>query len=213
MTDYDIDFGASDVPPYIKFNAKTNLWAVNRGTEEEAIEQPRMLIDLEHIQKGWLRFREQMAPDFKLDPRGTPMDTLVTPEPGTGDYKTGFIVQIFSTALGSRQLSANSFQLKEAIGALYRQYKKESPAHPGKLPICEVIKVETITGNYGANFRPTFSIIGWADRPAEFCDHLPKGSAQVAVATPQPAPAQSAQVVSITAQKPLDDTLDDSIPF
>ena len=61
MTD-DIDFGASDVPPYIKFNAKGNVWAVNHGAEDETINPPRMLIDLEHMQKGWLRFREQLAP-------------------------------------------------------------------------------------------------------------------------------------------------------
>ena len=180
-TDYDIDFGSGEVTPYIKFNAKGNVWAVNDGTEDQTIDPPRMLIDLEHMQKGWLRFREQSAPDFKLDPPGTPLKTLVTPEPETGDYKTGFVIQTYSSAYGSRQFAANSFNVKEAIRALYKLYAKDAPANPGKVPICEVAKTEVVSGSYGNNYRPVFSIVGWADRPADFRDHLPEGAS-----TPQP---------------------------
>ncbi len=203
--DYDIDFGSGEVTPYIKFNAKANVWSASNGTEDQTIDPPRLLIDLEHMQKGWLRFREQAAPDFKLDPPGTPLNTLLTQEPETGDYKTGFVIQTYSSAHGSRQFAANSFNVKEAIKALYRLYAKDAPAHPGKVPICEVARTDVVSGNYGNNYRPVFSIIGWTDRPDDFRDHLP--------ATPEASkvvahPAMSQQAAD-AAQAPYND----DIPF
>ena len=209
--EHDIDFGSGEVTPYIKFNAKSNVWAINDGTEDQVIEPPRMLIDLEHIRKGWLRFREQSAPDFKLDPPGTPLNTLLTPEPETGDYKTGFVVQTYSRAFGSRQFAANSFNVKEAIKALNKLYRQDAPMHPGKLPVCEVAKTEVVTGNYGNNYRPLFSITGWVDRPADFHDHLPEGAAVATSEQPNVgAPPTTVRQVADAAQAPLPN---DEIPF
>lgn len=165
-----------------------------------------MLIDIEHVQKGWFRFREAQAPDILLDVDGVP-----APEPEGENHKRGFRVSVFSTDLGLREFTSNSLMLKQAMKALYVDWEKEKDQHPNCVPLVEVVKDEPVTGRYGTNYRPVFRIVSWHERPETLAAEVPQNGnaatrAHVAPATPQRA-ATPAVIPTV------DTELNESIPY
>jgi hypothetical protein len=190
-------FGDEVTTNYIKFNAKDCIWSNNNAAGEVAeIEPPRMVIDLENLQTGYFLFLEGVAPDIILDVAGEASAV----EPEGGNHKRGFRCSVFSTQLGVREFSSCSWMLKKAIKALYTDFEKDKDAHPGHLPIVDVVRTITVNGKYGTIYQPVFAIVGWTPRPDEL-----GGDVEITAA---PSPIDAAQ-----ANTPLADELDDSVPY
>jgi hypothetical protein len=200
-------FGDEQTISYIKFNAKERLWAINDDQGEVLkIDPPRMLIDIEHVQTGWFRFREGQAPDILLDVKDVP-----APEPEGENHKRGFRVFVFSTDLGLREFTSSSLMLKQAMKALYAAWEKEKGQHPNQVPLVEVVEHEPVTGRYGTNYRPVFRIVSWHERPEALAAKVPQNGST----TPQVpvAPAAPQMATTPTVAPSVDVELDDSIPF
>ena len=191
-------FGDEQVVPYVKFNAKEKVWSVNdtNGGITD-ITPPKLLIDLEHLQTGWFRFREAQAPDIVLDSPGTE-----APEPDGENHKRGFHVTVFSRDHGVREMSSNSLMLKTAFKRLYNEWEGKKAGFPGKVPLVEVTDHTTVQGCYGTNYRPEFAIVGWHNRPDELQAVADKLTDEAATTPATP---------TASAETPID--LDDDIPW
>ena len=162
--------GSANLKSYVKYNAKADKWFV-RGTdgEEREIERPAFVIDFENLATGWLRFREGQAPERLMDPS---IDQIA-PKPGE-EFKRGFVVVAYSPKSfgGTAEFSSASLHLCNAINDLYAQYEAGKVSNPGKLPVIVCTGSQAMKDRYGTNYRPTFTITQWVDRP----DDLPNVS-------------------------------------
>ncbi len=185
--------GSGTVKPYAKYNAKADKWFVRGPDGEDAeIARPNFVIDFDNIATGWLCFREGQAPERVMD------QSLerAAPCPGEG-FKRGFVVMAFSPKFfgGVAEFASASIHLSNAIKEVYAQYQAECTGHPGQLPVLSCTGSQAMKDRYGTNYRPTFDIISWVDRPADLVDASPVDPADLwqgeASASPtRPAPAQ-----------------------
>jgi hypothetical protein len=159
----------------LKCNAKSGRFTI----DDTSVTKIQFIADLENAEAGWMRFGENMSPDFRLV---AVKDLLAgKPYPAPPDvrdkdnrllYKRGFrmMVKIGDKLAGGRpsvrELASNSFVVTTAIDGLlrawYEQYRED-----GKLPVVEVANWTEIKGAHGANFQPQFLIKKLVDRPAD----------------------------------------------
>jgi len=185
--------GSANLRVYAKFNAKADKWFV-RGTdgEDAEIQRPTFVVDFDNIATGWLRFREGQAPERVMD---ASIDRAA-PLPGEG-FKRGFVVMAFSPKFfgGAAEFASASIHLSNAIKDVYAQYEADRKANPGKLPVISCTGSQAMKDRYGTNYRPTFSIVQWVDRPAELPSVSPVDAADIwqgnaTAAAPAKVPAQ-----------------------
>ncbi|MBM3558110.1 MAG: hypothetical protein FJX47_21430 [Alphaproteobacteria bacterium] len=184
--------GTGTGKPYCKFNAKADKWFV-RGPDGEDIEIPRptFVVDFANIATGWLLFREGQAPERVMDPS---LDQPA-PHPGEG-FKRGFVVMGFSPKFfsGIAEFASASIHLANAIKEVYVQYEAERAKNPGKLAVIACTGSQAMKDRYGTNYRPTFQVVKWVERPAELPDASPVAPGDVwqasaaAPARPQASP-------------------------
>lgn len=169
--------GTGIAKPYCKFNAKADKWFVRGANGEDAeIQRPTFVIDLDNIATGWLLFREGQAPERLMDP------SLDQPAPSPGEgFKRGFVVATFSPKFfgGVAEFASASIHLANAIKDVYAQYDAEKANHAGKLPVIACTGSEAMKDRYGVNYRPTFQIVQWVDRPKELPNQSPVDAADV----------------------------------
>lgn len=199
---------------FVKFNSKAGRWYL-RGLDgnDVEIQNPSFLIDLENIATGWLRFREGQAPERLIDPS---LETAA-PFPGEG-FKRGFVVTTYSPKFfgGPAEFSSASAHLSNSIREVYAAYEAGRAANPGKLPVLSCTGTETMRDRYGVNYKPTFAIVQWAERPADLPSRSPvepgevwQGSAPVVkgptqhVAPPAAKPVAAPLAASPVAANPL----------
>ncbi len=157
-------YGDEMTVPYMKFNAKDKKWFVNTKTGDvHEIDPPKLLMELEGLQTGWLRFREAQAPDMVFDP-----PRAVAAEPDGGNHKRGFRLSVYTKSYGAREMASNSLMLKRAVKEVYNTWEKHKDQHPGKLPLVEITDHVGVQGQYGINYKPEFAIAGWYTRPEDF---------------------------------------------
>ena len=196
--------GSGNGKPYCKYNAKADKWFV-RGEKGEDVEiqRPTFVIDFDNIATGWVRFREGQAPERVMDPS---LDRAA-PSPGEG-FKRGFVALAFSPKFfgGVVEFASGSIHLSNAIKELYAQYEAERAANPSKLPVVACTGSQPMKDRYGTNYRPTFQIVKWVERPAELPNQSPVEAADVwhghASATPAPQAKPQATHVPPPAAKP-----------
>jgi hypothetical protein len=169
--------GSGTVKPFCKYNAKSDKWFVRgAGGEEVEIQRPTFVIDLDNIATGWFRFREGQAPERVIDP------SLNQPAPSPGEeFKRGFAVMVFSPKFfgGAVEFGSASIHLSNAIKDIYAQYEAEKADHRDELPVIACTGSEPMKDRYGTNYRPTFKILQWVQRPADLPNRSPVDTADV----------------------------------
>jgi hypothetical protein len=176
-----------DSKPIVKINAKSGRITV----DDVSVTKARFIADLENAEAGWMRFGENMAPDFKLvrckdllDGKPYPEAPEVRDKDGKLLYKKGFrmMVKLEDKLAGGRpsvrELASNSFVVTTAIDGLLRAYWEDGHRQPGKLPVIAVEDWTEVKGGHGSNFQPQFLIKRLVDRPADLKDEA--GEAPVA---------------------------------
>jgi hypothetical protein len=161
--------------PILKANAKSGRFTV----DDTHVIKIQFIADLENAEAGWMRFGENMSPDFRLVPvrdllAGKPYPAMpdVRDKDGKPLYKRGFrmMVKIGDKLAGGRpsvrELASNSFVMTTAIDGLLRAWY-EQRRQDGKLPVVEVTDWTEIKGAHGPNFQPQYLIKKLVNRPAD----------------------------------------------
>ena len=204
--------GTGSSKPYCKFNAKADKWFVRGADGEDAeIQRPTFVMDLDNIATGWVNFREGQAPERVMDPS---LDQAA-PSPGEG-FKRGFVVMLFSPKFfgGTVEFASASIHLANAIKDIYVQYEAAKASNPGMLPVVACTGSEPMKDRYGTNYRPTFQIAKWVERPKELPNKSPVEAADVWTGAIRSVPAAAkppAQHVPPPAPKPAADPLSESV--
>jgi hypothetical protein len=164
-----------DSQPILKGNAKSGRFTV----DDVSVTKIQFIADLENAEAGWMRFGENMSPDFRLVKvkdllAGKPYPEApdVRDKDGKLLYKRGFkmMIKLGDKLAGGkpsvREFASNSFVMTTAIDGLlrawYEQFRQE-----GKLPVVAVDDWTEVKGAHGSNFQPQFLIKRLVDRPAD----------------------------------------------
>lgn len=202
-----------DFLPYIKWNAKGgrmyrvdrhndgNGWITN---EEDITDIFKAVVDLEHIEVGWINMNTGGAPDFRMVPLGDDMGSKPSP-----DHKQGFRTRL---KLGKdcggdvREFSGNAGATVEAMSMLHDAYVNARAENPDQLPVVGMTKTRPVKSQHGTNYAPTFNIVSWAPRPADLKPKTANGNGTSNGATKTspatgstkatPPPAAASQTVS-----------------
>lgn len=182
-------------------------------------QQPTFLVDFPTLETGWAAFLPT-GPSFAMAPLGKPM-----PEKPTAEHKQSFRVRLFSPKFldGLREFSSSSKAVIGALDALHTAYEAAPEAAAGKLPVVKLTGSAPITtrGPQGTstNYAPTWEIVSWADRPADWpAVTVPTPRAGARSAPPAPA-APATNHVPPPAPKPAPEPVraaamaDDEVPF
>lgn len=178
--------GGGDYAPYVKYNSKASRWYTKGENGEVEIPNPTFVADMPNIKTGWLRFVEGMAPERVWD------ESLSSPAARPSEnHKRGFLLTLFSPksfgGKGVVELSSSSMHLCAAINDLYDAYEKDAGANAGKLPVVSCTGSTAMKDKMGTNYRPTFEITKWVDRPKEL-----SGEGNAPAPAPQAAPPKAA---------------------
>jgi hypothetical protein len=173
-----------DRTPIVKYDARAGrLFRVDRtqadgSWESETVEITpvfQAVMDLEHIELGWLYFPTNGAPEIEVAPYGQPLPA----KPAGGKARPGFRVhmKLGKTCGGDiREMAANAQVSIKGMDKLHDAYLKDAPAHPGQLPVVKLgTTVAVASQGKGAdgkpvvsqNYEPCWEIIGWVPRPVE----------------------------------------------
>lgn len=193
--------------PYLKYNAKAGrFYAKPEGDDEVEIVNPLIAIDMANIKTGWIFYPEGGGPEKIWDPSP---ETAAPKPPGPKKFKRGFEVQVIgnaeipgtSQALGLREFSSTAANVISSILRMHAEYEAGMTANKGKYPVYACTGVKPITGMYGVNYEPLFTLKQWVplDRVPEFETH----------AAPTPAKRDP---ISTAPQRGAQD-LNDDIPF
>ena len=184
-----------DFLPIVKWDARAGrFFRVDRsqganGWESNDVDltmdKPKFCVDLGSIEVGFMAFLPT-GPDFHLTPYGNPM-----PEKPSKDHKAGFKVRLAGNALnGVREFSSSAKSVLAAMDNLHSAFEAAPEAVAGKVPVVELSGSTTVVTN-GPNgkvtsYSPTFTIVAWVDRVAEFGDRtVPAPTAKAPIAQPQ----------------------------
>jgi len=182
--------GSGNGKPYFKYSAKSDRWfARGADGQDKEIERPTFAADLDHIETGWLRFREGQPPERVMDPN------LREAAPCPGDeFRRGFVLQAFSGKYfgGVAEIASTSIHLSNVIREVYDQFLKEKDTHPGKVPVLSCTGSQAMKDRHGTNYRPIIKIINWVDRPPELPDRNSSGSSGGSPPSPPSPPASPA---------------------
>jgi hypothetical protein len=70
-----------------------------------------------------------------------------------------------------REVASSAKAFLGGIEQVYSEYAREKANYPGKLPVVTLASTTPVTTGNGAtkstNYRPTFQISGWANRPVD----------------------------------------------
>ena len=196
---------------YAKYNAKADKWFCRAvGGDDTEIERPTFVADFDNLATGWMRFAEGMAPEKVMDP------SLTQPAPSPGEnFKRGFVLTIYSPKYfgGAVEFRGSSLHLANAIKDVYGEYEAGRAANAGKLPVIACTGSQAMKDKFGTNYRPTFALAKWVDRPAGLPGVSPVDAADIWQGNATPAvPARTpAQHVPPPAPKPAANPLAEAL--
>lgn len=196
-----------DIKPFVKYDAKAGrLFRADRiqqpdGTfasdTVEITQVAQFVADLANIRVGWINYTSQ-GPVRRLVVLGQeaiPSRPDDKNSEGKPAFKQGFELDILlnNEANGGnkspRVLGSAAGCVIEAMDALHDAYTAAPESRAGKLPIVKISGVQPVKAGQSTNYKPTFAIVNWIDRPAS----LPMpGAAPV----PQSAPSTGSTVVA-----------------
>ena len=170
-----------DIKPYVKYDAKAGrLFRVDRvmlsdGTysneTHEITNVAQMVMDLANIRVGWIHYSNQ-GPVRRLVVLGK---EAIPPRPEDKDangkpvFKQGFEVDLLldknSGGGAVRVLGSAAGCVIEAMDALHDAYSNAAESKAGKLPVVKISGVSPVKSGQSTNYKPTFAIVNWIDRP------------------------------------------------
>jgi len=162
---------------------------------EFAFDKPSVF-DIQNVQLGWMLL-ETGNRDWQPWPENEQQ-----PKP-QGDYKAGFDVDVFSTAMFGdepvRSYSSNSTGNVMFIQELYNAAEQAPEFAQGLSPVVQLNGSKAIKVGKGTTRIPQFTIVKWIARPAAFNsdDEAEPTPAPKAAA---PAPKAAAPVPKVAAQ-------------
>jgi hypothetical protein len=168
--------------PFIKYNAKADKWFKREDKQDVEISRPTFVADFKNIKTGWFHYEEGQAPSIVLDP-----SLEVKAAKPSDKHKRGFEMELFSKNSfgGVVKFGSASMHVCNAIAELYNEYEASAEAKAGQLPVVEVAGSTPQKDKFGTNYKPTFKIVKYVDRPAEFDEA--QETVSPAAATPQQA--------------------------
>jgi len=198
-----------DFTPLVKYDSRAGrFFRVDRvqdfnGYNNEQVDITnhfRAVFDFENVEVGWIHFPMGGAPSFNL----VPMGSQLPPRPSI-DHKNGlrFMMKLDPACGGDKKIREIASSAKAFLGGVeqvYGEYLRQRDSNPGKLPVVSLVSTMPVTTGQGqkqsTNYRPTFRIEGWVNRPVDLVP-TPKGNAApIAQMTPQngnyPPPQQQA---------------------
>lgn len=193
--------GGGDIKPFVKYDAKAGrLFRVDRvqnpdGTfaseTHEITGVAQMAMDLANIRVGWINYTTQ-GPVRKLVVLGR---EAIPPRPddknseGKPAFKQGFEVDLIlnkdSGGGPVRVLGSAAGCVIEAMDVLHDAYSAAAESKAGKLPVVRIGGVNPVKSGQSTNYKPTFSIVAWIDRPQALTG-APATAAPVQAAPPAP---------------------------
>jgi hypothetical protein len=197
--------GGGEIQPYINYDAKAGrMFRVDRsqggdGTWQtdkvEITNTVQMVMDLPNIRVGWINYTSQ-GPVRKLVVLG---QEPIPPRPedknaeGKPAFKQGFEINLLldkaSGGGAPRVFGSAAGCVIEAMDALHDAYSSAPESKAGKLPIVKIASVQPVKSGQSTNYKPTFAIVNWIDRPAALAGGVPS------VAAPSSAPSTGSTVV------------------
>jgi hypothetical protein len=204
--------GGGEIQPYINYDAKAGrMFRVDRsqggdGTWQtdkvEITNSVQMVMDLPNIRVGWINYTSQ-GPVRKLVVLG---QEPIPPRPddknaeGKPAFKQGFEINLLldkaSGGGAPRVFGSAAGCVIEAMDALHDAYSAAPESKAGKLPIVKIASVQPVKSGQSTNYKPTFAIVNWIDRPAALAGGGPS------VAAPSSAPSTGSTVVPPPAPQP-----------
>jgi hypothetical protein len=206
-----------DIVPFVKYDARAGRFFRNDRTETNGAysNNPvditstfKAVMDLEHIEVGYLKFAAGSAPEYLLVKLGDPMPQ----KPGDAKWKQGarVMMKLHQSCGGDiRETTSNAAAFLKGIDELHTAYEAGKAANPGKLPIVVLKTTIPVTSGSGdkksTNYQPVFDIAGWAPRPNDLV-HVAKGSSAPAQqqTAPSSAPSTGSTQVGAPAAKQLE---------
>lgn len=168
MLDEPRTSGGGDFLPIITFAATTGEWLAHNSENDGSgwvrsrseIDVPcKVVMDLDGIEEGWI-FIGQGHVDMSMAKHGQGV-----PDRPSADHKAGFRITLGNKSLGLRQFSHTAKTVRGAISKLHDQWIRDRGDNPGKMPIVEIGKPQTVEmeGRNGVlRFKaPIFEIVGW----------------------------------------------------
>lgn len=201
--------GGGDIKPFVKYDAKAGrLFRADRHQQgdgtyaSESVEitnVAQMVMDLANIRVGWIHYSSQ-GPVRHLVVLGK---EAIPPRPedkgvdGRPVFKQGFEVDLLlnKDANGGnsapRVLGSAAKCVIDAMDDLHDAYTAAAESKAGKLPVVTISGVSPVKSGQSINYKPTFTIVSWIDRPQSL-----SGDA------PQTPPSQSAPTTGSTVVPP-----------
>ena len=165
--------GGGDFLPIMTYAATTGEWLAHNSENDGSgwvrsraeIDVPtKVVMDLDNIEEGWILIGQGHV-DMAMAKHGEGV-----PDRPSVEHKAGFRITLGNKSLGLRQFSHTAKTVRGAISKLHDQWIRERGDNPGKLPVVEIGKPETIEmdGRNGVlRFKaPVFSIVGWTANSA-----------------------------------------------
>lgn len=212
-----------DIKPYVNYDAKAGrMFRVDRNQQGdgtyatdkvEITSTVQFVADLANIRVGWVNYTSQ-GPIRRFVTLGK---EAIPPRPddkgadGKPAFKQGFEIDLLldknSGGGAPRVFGSAAGCVIEAMDALHDAYTAAPESKAGKLPIVKIAGVQPIKSGQSTNYKPTFAIVNWIDRPATLCSKEEAGLSQRNVA-PSTAPATGSTQVSAPQQTATADAND-----
>jgi hypothetical protein len=202
--------------PVIKFDARVGTFYLQdrvfvdgswQNEQRDITSEFQAAFDLENLQRGWIRFPRGAPPEVTLMPAGEDPG-----DPPSDEHKEGIrLVLKMAKGLGGdvRELMSTAIGLWSAVDALHDRYLAAAFEHPGELPVVTLDDVRGKKTAAGTTFVPIFKIVDWIPRPPDLAE---AGATKAQLPLPLAKPT-AGLVKRAPATAPVDNSLDDDIPF
>lgn len=171
----------ADIRPYVTYDAKAGrMFRADRTQSADGMYQTekteitniaQFVVDLANIRVGWINYTSQ-GPVRKLVVLGKepiPARPTDVNSEGKPAFKQGFEVDVLlnKDAGGgpARILGSAAGCVIEAMDELHDAYTTAPESKTGKLPVVKIATVTPVKSGQSTNYKPTFQIVSWVDRP------------------------------------------------
>ena len=203
---------AGDIKPYVNYDAKAGrMFRVDRSQQSdgtyatdktEITNVVQFVADLANIRVGWVNYTTQgpIRRFVVLGQEAIPARPDDKNADGKPAFKQGFEIDLLlnKDAGGGapRVFGSAAGCVIEAMDALHDAFNGAAESKAGKLPVVKIAGVSPVKSGQSTNYKPTFAIVNWIDRPPA----LPLPGAPVPIAS---APSTGSTIVPPPAATPI----------